>query len=103
MKALHRNDRLPNKFESFGNPLYYSILPQHLQTFFYLQVQFHLRAMSRVVLITGATSGIGKDVAKRLAAEGWKVVVSGRRKEAGQQVSSRHYDCYVPAQFAHRT
>ena len=59
--------------------------------------------MSRVVLITGATSGIGKDTAKRLAAEGCRVVVSGRRKEAGQQVSSKHHDCYVPAQFAYRT
>ncbi|KAM0273868.1 hypothetical protein ACHAQH_008163, partial [Verticillium albo-atrum] len=30
---------------------------------------------SRVVLVTGATSGIGKETAKLLASEGWKVVL----------------------------
>ncbi|KAM0321793.1 hypothetical protein ACHAQA_009889 [Verticillium albo-atrum] len=41
---------------------------------------------SRVVLVTGATSGIGKETAKLLASEGWNVVVSGRRKELGDEV-----------------
>ncbi|KAH6658766.1 short chain dehydrogenase [Plectosphaerella plurivora] len=43
---------------------------------------------TRVVLVTGATSGIGKETAKLLAAEGWRVVLSGRRKEAGEEIAA---------------
>ena len=35
----------------------------------------------KVVLVTGATSGIGQETAQLLASEGWKVVLSGRRQE----------------------
>ena len=33
------------------------------------------------IWITGASSGIGKSVAQKFSAEGWKVAVSARRKE----------------------
>ncbi|WP_440063962.1 SDR family NAD(P)-dependent oxidoreductase [Streptosporangium sp. OZ121] len=41
------------------------------------------RFAGKVVLITGATSGMGRAAAERIAAEGAKVVLAARGKEAG--------------------
>ena len=43
---------------------------------------------NKVAVITGGTSGFGKGAAELLAAKGVKVVVSGRRKELGEQVAA---------------
>ncbi len=41
--------------------------------------------MSRTVLITGAATGIGRETAKRFAAEGWNVAVHYHKSEAAAQ------------------
>lgn len=43
---------------------------------------------SRVALVTGATSGIGIDIAQQLTLDGFRVVVSGRSIERGERVAA---------------
>jgi NAD(P)-dependent dehydrogenase (short-subunit alcohol dehydrogenase family) len=40
----------------------------------------------KTVLITGATDGVGRVVAKRLAAQGWRVLAHGRSDERGRSL-----------------
>jgi NAD(P)-dependent dehydrogenase (short-subunit alcohol dehydrogenase family) len=44
------------------------------------------RVQDRVCVVTGSTTGIGEGIARQLAAEGARVVVSGRRAELGERV-----------------
>lgn len=44
--------------------------------------------MSKIVLITGATSGFGKETAKMFAKDGYKVIATGRREEKLQELKS---------------
>ena len=53
------------------------------------------RFAGQVVLITGATSGIGEATARAFAAQGAMVHFCGRRQELGQQVAQSIVDAGV--------
>ncbi|CCH49038.1 SDR family oxidoreductase [Pseudodesulfovibrio piezophilus] len=44
--------------------------------------------MSKTVFITGATAGFGKAMAERYAAEGWQLIVSGRREDRLEELKA---------------
>lgn len=48
------------------------------------------RLSNQVVIVTGATSGIGRAIAERCVAEGALVVASGRRPEPLQELGAAH-------------
>ena len=41
--------------------------------------------MNKTAVITGAGSGVGQSLAVKLAAQGWRVAIVGRRAEALQE------------------
>ncbi len=47
-------------------------------------------SMQKTILITGATSGFGLACAKRFAAEGWQLILTGRRTERLQEFCLQH-------------
>ncbi|GAB2510047.1 SDR family NAD(P)-dependent oxidoreductase [Nocardia heshunensis] len=57
------------------------------------------RFENKVVLITGATSGVGAAVARRIAAEGGAVVLGARGKQAGDRMAEEIRDAGGRALF----
>jgi 3-hydroxy acid dehydrogenase / malonic semialdehyde reductase len=59
--------------------------------------------MNKIVLITGATSGIGEACAKKFAAAGYNLIITGRRVERLQQLKTNIETKYqvkiLPLQF----
>lgn len=55
----------------------------------------------KVAVITGASSGIGKEAAKQLLRKGWRVIGMGRNPERCRQAESELVDCATsPGQFS---
>jgi len=44
--------------------------------------------MYKIILITGATSGLGKAIAERFASAGWNCIITGRRNELLQELAT---------------
>jgi NAD(P)-dependent dehydrogenase (short-subunit alcohol dehydrogenase family) len=43
----------------------------------------------KTILITGSTDGVGRYIAERLAAKGWRIIVHGRDQTRGDAVVER--------------
>ncbi len=50
--------------------------------------------MKKTALITGATSGIGKETAKMLSEKGFRVIITGRRKDRLQELCQELTECF---------
>ncbi len=52
--------------------------------------------MTKTILITGATAGIGEASARRFASGGWNVIGTGRRADRLKSLQEELGDCFLP-------
>jgi NADP-dependent 3-hydroxy acid dehydrogenase YdfG len=50
--------------------------------------------MNKTILVTGATSGFGKAIAEKFAAEKWNCIITGRRKERLDELAQQLTSAY---------
>jgi serine 3-dehydrogenase len=55
--------------------------------------------MTKTILITGATAGLGEATARRFAAAGWKVIGTGRRAERLKAIADELGDAFLPLEI----
>ena len=55
--------------------------------------------MTKTILITGATAGIGEASARRFAAGGWRVIGTGRRGERLRALADELGDAFLPLEI----
>jgi serine 3-dehydrogenase (NADP+) len=55
--------------------------------------------MTKTVLITGATAGIGEASARKFAGAGWNVIATGRRGERLEALAGELGDCCLPLEL----
>jgi len=55
--------------------------------------------MTKTILITGATAGFGQAAARRFAADGWRVVGTGRRAERLRELQQELGDAFLPLEI----
>jgi len=55
--------------------------------------------MTKTILITGATAGFGQAAARRFAADGWRIIGTGRRAERLQELQQELGDAFLPLEI----
>jgi serine 3-dehydrogenase len=55
--------------------------------------------MTKTILITGATAGIGESAARRFAAGGWRVIGTGRRAERLKTLADELGEAFLPLEI----
>jgi serine 3-dehydrogenase len=55
--------------------------------------------MTKTILITGATAGIGEATARRFASAGWKVIGTGRRADRLKAIADELGDAFLPLEI----
>ncbi|MGH8161593.1 MAG: SDR family oxidoreductase [Gammaproteobacteria bacterium] len=53
----------------------------------------------KILLVTGATAGFGEAIARAFAADGWRVIGSGRRRERLQKLQGKLGEGFLPLAF----
>lgn len=86
------NIYLMKKFIFVSVNLYSIFKDIDLNNLFYLQLYFYDKniSMEKYILITGASSGLGKAAAKKLAQEGFKVFAGVRKQQDKDTLDSLH-------------